>query len=252
MNCRQCGSPLTENDQFCKRCGTAVNVQSVSQSVNTQPQNNSMANENYGQSNYSNANQPTWTNSYGVQCPVPKKNDNTKFIIIGVIIVVLVAVIAIIIGMISSFGGNGNTDTPINNGTSNNGTSDINNSGNSGNTVTQTSFYKVNFNGFTVNIPDNLVYEQSGDVLVVGNEEDTWLAQIELIEGSYVQLKNNSGQMQQLLQKQGLTSSAAQIRNVGGVEFITLEVSSSGQNAIFAYAKANSMYVFAFTIFINC
>ena len=25
MNCKVCGSPITENDQFCKNCGAAVN-----------------------------------------------------------------------------------------------------------------------------------------------------------------------------------------------------------------------------------
>ena len=29
MNCKTCGSPLTENDQFCKTCGAAVNAQNA-------------------------------------------------------------------------------------------------------------------------------------------------------------------------------------------------------------------------------
>ena len=238
MNCRQCGFPLTENDQFCKNCGAAVMKQGESsQPVYTQNVNNGFNSNPNGES-------PMWTDSYGPQKEVQKKSDNTKLIVVGIIIVVLVVVIAIIIGMISSFNSGTNKGTS---GTNTTGTS-TSNGGTSGGVATQTSYYKVNFNGFTLSIPDSLVYEQYDDVLVVGNEEDTWIAQVELFEGSYAQLKNNMDQMQTFLQQQGMTSSKAQLKTLGGVEFITLEVNSEGYNAIFAYAKANSMYTFAFTV----
>ncbi len=40
--------------------------------------------------------------------------------------------------------------------------------------------YKVSFKGFSFNIPDNLVYEEDSGILMIGDEEGTWVAQIEI------------------------------------------------------------------------
>lgn len=239
MNCKKCGSPLAENDQFCKNCGATVNAQEE-QSVSQQPMNpkpeqvqQPMNNQAYQQPNYSNNGQPAWQNGYN---PTPnfqqqKPNSNVKYIVIGVVVVV-----AIFAGMFifNSLGNNG-------------GTSYSGGSGSSSVTKTSNKSYKVNFKGFTFTIPDNLVYEEDDGVLLIGDEDGTWVTQLELEQGSFSQLKANKNQLQAMMQQNGYTCTAAVEKTLGGIDFITMEISASGQKAIAALAKANAMYFIGVT-----
>lgn len=252
MNCKKCGSPLTENDQFCKSCGAAANETSAS-NMNTvgnnmnystptnnmsspvgQPMNSSI---NNGMNNSTN-NQPAWANSYNSQPTynqMPQKNNgNTKFIIIGIVIAVAIFAGIIIVGMFS-----GDNETSTGGSSSNGGSS----------SQVSKSTYNVKFKGFTFSIPDNLIYEEDNGVLMIGDELGTWAAQIELEQGSFAQLQANKSQLQSVMQQSGFTSSIAQEKTIGGVNFITLEISASGTNAIAALAKANSMYFIGVTAY---
>ena len=75
MNCKKCGSPLTENDQFCKNCGATVNAQEEQGGVQSQSQQSSQSdmmqqqpvnNQQYQQpqQNYGSNNSNGWQNSY--------------------------------------------------------------------------------------------------------------------------------------------------------------------------------------------
>ena len=55
------------------------------------------------------------------------------------------------------------------------------------------------------------------------------------------------GKLQAMMQQNGYTCSAAVEKTLGGVNFITMEVSISGQKAIAALAKANAMYFIGIT-----
>lgn len=246
MNCKKCGFQLTVNDQFCKNCGTPVDNTSVQnnnvglgsqqtqtymrpamqqQSVSQQPMNNY---------NGHTMQQPSWTSGYNAQ-PInqPSKNSNTKFIIIGIIVAV---VIVGIIVAVSVFGSNKSNNSGPNNG----GSSVVNNSN---------SNYTVKFNGFTFKIPTNLVYETKSDAILLGDEGDTWAAAIEVIEGSYSQILSKKSQLQGVYQSSGYTSSAAVEKTIGGMPFITLEVSKDGTNSLLGLTKANSMNLFGITIY---
>ena len=168
------------------------------------------------------------------QAPIQKNNGNTKFVVIGIIIAVVIFVGIIIIGSFS-----GDNDNSLNGGLTNGTDNDS--------SQTSKSTYMVKFKGFTFNIPNNLVYEESDGMLLIGDDLGTWMAQIELEQGNFTQLKSNKGQLQALMQQSGVTGSAAQEKTLGGVDFITLEISSSGQKAIVALAKANSMYFVGIT-----
>lgn len=246
MNCKRCGYVLTDNDQFCKNCGAAV--------YNTSAQNNNVGLGNSQTQNYTQSNmqqqsisqqsmnnysqpamqQPNWASGYNGQ-PINQipKNNNTKFIIIGIIVAV---VIVGVIVAISVFGSNKSN----NSGTNNGGSSVVNNSN---------SNYTVRFNGFTFKVPTNLVYEAQTDALILADEEGTWVASIEVIEGSYSQVLSRKSQLQSLYQSMGYTSSVAVEKTIGGMPFITLEISKSGVNALLGVAKANSMNLFGITVY---
>lgn len=248
MNCKKCGSLITENDQFCKNCGESVNSQPTNQGIQQvvgqtpanyvqQPMNmhqpvNNMQPMNMQQpmSNYNNIPvnmQPTNT----MQQPT-KSSGAGKYIAIGLAMVVIVAV-AFIAGM------------AINNGES----KQLSNGGKTEVAQQSRSNYKVNFEGFTLEIPDNLVYEEKNGTLLIENESGTWMASLIIKQANFAQLQANKGQLQATMQRVGYTSSAATEKKLGGVNFITLELSTSGQNALAAMAKVNSMNVFCITAY---
>lgn len=256
MNCKNCGFQLSENDLFCKNCGTPVNNQSVQNnndnlnnqntayaqpSINPNIQNPNVAPNNqnlYGANmvNQQNAQQqPSWMNSYNMQ-PIKdtSKNDTAKFIIIGIVIAILIVGVIVAINIFNSKKTN---NSEVNGGNATSNTTNVN----------KKSTYSVNFEGFKFSIPDNLVYEKENGVLLIGNEEGTWLTQLEIGQGSYESLKSNKNQLQSSMQQNGYNCTAVIEKTFGGVNFLSMEASFSGQNMIIALAKANSMYFMGIT-----
>ena len=256
MNCKKCGSLLTENDQFRKNCGASVIAQeeqnNVQQSVNNQadlmqqtvnnqpdltqhPMNIAQPINNM-QQNYSNSNQNSWQNNYN---PTPnyqqqKPNSNGKFIGIGIAVVVVI--VGIIFGM--KFFGNGGNN---NYSGGNSGGSEISNNTN--------STYSVRFKGFTFKIPTNLIYNTDSDTLYIGDEADTWQAAIVVVSGSFNQLQSNKNNLITVYQQAGYGAANVNQKTYGGLDFITIELTHSGQKAILGFAKANSMYLFGATTY---
>lgn len=154
-------------------------------------------------------------------------NNNMKFIILGVAIVAAVFIIIVVVSVVlgGDKGLSSKEDGKISETASN-------------------SSYKVKYKNFELSIPDNMIYEVGTDSILIGDESDTWAAMVEIGEGSYSSMKANKAQLATLLQQNGYTASAAQEKKLGGVEYITTEVSYSGEQRIIAYSRVNSMNLF--------
>jgi len=277
MNCKRCGTLITDGDQFCKGCGALVSEMGENQTIPEIQKPDMMASSNQnewpnltqpvGQTPIENnmqhvaAEQPIWqpvqnnaqqsnfeqpvsqmpfqNNTQHVDARQPVNNgynqNNKKAnklipIIIGIVAVVVFGAICIFAGK-TLFSSKGAEDKD-------------------GEVVAQTSnTYKVTFNNFTFDVPDDLVYELATDSLLVGDQAGTWAAYIEVAEGNYTQFLSKKSQLQSVYQKAGYTSSAANERKVNGTSYVTLELLSSGQKSIIAFTKANSKYVFGITAY---
>ena len=245
MNCRKCGAILAENDQFCKNCGETVNSQFNSVAGQTPINlysngiNQSMNNSNIQSSpnSYSqqpiNTNQQSWANynnapMYNNQ-PVNKPSGNGKYIAIGLAAVIVIFAIIFIVIMVV----NKDDNSSLNSDESSNDTQ-----------TPSKSNYKVILKEFTFEIPDNMIYQyvENNDALAISDEEVTWKANLLLKLVSFAQVKANKGNLQAVALQLGYTASIPSEKKLGGVEFITMEISLNKQNALMAYAKANSMY----------
>jgi len=97
--------------------------------------------------------------------------------------------------------------------------------------------YKINFDEFTFNISDDLTYSINDNKLAIADKNITWRLEMVIVEASYNQLKENMSQLQNYFQKNGFMSKPAEIKNLDGVEYLTIELSSDGTNLLGAYTK---------------
>ena len=241
MNCKNCGFQLNENDQFCKNCGTPVNnasVQNNNEGLNTQSEQSNLQPNVMQQPINNNSQpvspqQPSWANSYNAQPTnqainqAPINSGNGKFIAIGVTVAIII--VGIILGV------------NIYNGSKNNGTSPI--------VSNNTPTYSVKFNGFTFKIPTSLVYETRTDSIVVGDEKGTWAAVIEVFEGSYSETVASMNEIQAYYKSLGYTSSAVGEKTIGGMSYVTMELSQNSTNMVVGITRANAMTLFGVTAY---
>ena len=245
MNCSKCGINLGENDAFCPRCGTPVQkLEGTNANINNEgmnynyerPMNQQLNGQNYGQPNI-----------YSAQQGNIKSNGNAikTCVIIIIIVAILVAVGFVVNSIVSAL--NKNNNTPVSSGTS----TPSDNSG----TVTQvantqkTSTYKVNYAGFKLYIPDDLMYEldNTNNAINIGDPIASWVAQLSIQELPYQQLKQNrsylSSYFAEFLSSYNGKISNTTVETIDGVEFILMEVDVAGTHEIIAISGLNSMYV---------
>ena len=229
MNCRKCGSELFEGDAFCPNCGEPVKA-------NIQAEKNIGGREEREQ--YYN-------------------NTQSKGINLVVLILIIVLVIALIGGIIFAIVKLTSKDTDnTNNVVNTNTVSDTSNTtvsnvnypnGQVGNNV---SFYKVKYNNFTLSIPDNMQYYLNTDCLSIANEEETWIAQLYITEGSFTNLKSRISSLQSYFIQEGFTVvKNTELKNINGQEVITTGLSKQQENGLLSYHRLNSMYVGASIIY---
>lgn len=270
MKCNNCGADLGANDVFCSNCGTPVqkestksndqneNMYTYERNVNQQQQQKPI-NQNYGQAN-----------NYGQPYQKTKNAGDIVKICIGTLvgIIILAAIVFIIYSVMSALDKK-NNDADISNNPTSTSSSTINNnssavttpiSNNQSSAVTtsvsnnKSSSYKVNYAGFKLYIPDNLIYEMdyTNDAVLIGDAERTWITQFLIKQGSFEQLKKNKNQLRTYLLQEFSAYNAnvkdATIETIGGVEFILLECEAAGEKMLIGYAGLNSMYSACFTM----
>ena len=191
-------------------------------------------------SNYPNNNLNNTQNGYystpNYQQQKPNKSNNTSTYVIIAVAIAIIAVGAI-------FG------TRLLSNKNNNNSNNNNSSGGSEVINKQQSTYTVKFKGFTFKIPTNLIYQNNETALVVGDEASTWQTAIEVVSGSYSQLATNKSNLIPAYQQIGFSANNVNQKTYGGLDFITIELSKGGTNALLAFTKANSMNIFGATTY---
>ena len=210
-----------------------------------QIENNQSLNEfvpNNNTSNYPNNNLNNTQNGYystpNYQQQKPNKSNSTSTYVIIAVAIAILAVGAI-------FG----TRLLSNKNNNNNNSNNNNSSGGSEVINKQQSTYTVRFKGFTFKIPTNLIYQNNETALVVGDEASTWETAIEVVSGSYSQLVTNKSNLIPAYQQIGFSANNLNQKTYGGLDFITIELSKGGTNALLALTKANSMNIFVATTY---
>lgn len=274
--CKNCGTPVNDNSavqnqnmmnngkMYSNVTSNPVNVDMANNmganNVNSVPNSQGVANNslngnisnqqmNYG--NYMNTAMPNnmpnqnQVSTNGVVNDADKKKKTMLIAgIAGAIVVVVLAVILTTNNIKNSDkNNNAGNNSGNNNGSEVNNGSGTNNGGS--NTVvptpSSTSTYKVKYANFTFNIPDNMLYQVTDSELMLGDEDETWVAELVISDGSFNKLKSNMGQLQGLFNQNGFDAKPAELKNIGTSEFITLEMLNGGINYLSAYTKMNSM-----------
>lgn len=258
MNCKSCGAPLVDGDQFCKNCGAPVDNAGVQpndtmndvggfgaqdtnmagiDNINTM---NSMNDQNMysGQPMYE---QPMTNNmgSYDQPSMPPKQSGgNTKFIIVAIVaIVAICATIFLAMTMNKS-----NSESSSDNSGGDTAVVPANNGGGS-----EESTYSAKIGDFTVKVPTDVLSENSGKKLVIGDSK-TWAATIQVLPANFAALKANKSQLPSKLQSMGYTAKNLKDDSYDGYNMITVEVSNGTVTEILAYSQANASNVFGLEV----
>lgn len=274
--CKNCGTPVNDNsavqnqnmmnngkmysnvtsnpvnvDMTNNMGANNVNSVSNSQGVANNSLNGNISNQQMNYGNYMNTAMP---NNMPNQNPVSTNgvvNDADKkkktILIAGIAGAIVVVVLAVILTTNNIKNSDKNNNAGNNSG--NNNGSEVNNGSGTNNggsntvvpTPSSTSTYKVKYANFTFNIPDNMVYQVTDSELMLGDEDETWVAELVISDGSFNKLKSNMGQLQGLFNQNGFDAKPAELKNIGTSEFITLEMLNGGINYLSAYTKINSM-----------
>lgn len=209
MNCKKCGNPLLESDQFCKNCGAPVNeINAQNQFYGMQqPINNGIIEEQM--------------NNYNSQSTDDKniKNNNKKtlLMILGLIIIVAVILIIVLVG-------------------------------NNNNNSNKNSNYEVEFREFLFKIPVNLTYLAETDHMVLINKEKTQKINIQVIEGNYNDFSAKKDLLKDMYESINYNCKI-ELKTIEGINFTILELTKDDTNGLYVITEANSTNLFGITIY---
>ena len=272
MNCRKCGANIGENDMFCPSCGTPV--KKANENINGENKGENLFTyerqvnhqDNYNQPSYNQAQQNQQSygaqNNYGQQNQKNKDSGDIVKVVAGTIIAlaVLAAIVFIIYSVISANNKNkkdiNNNQVVFDNPSTTTGTGSSTDYTGTATTVSnqKNTSYKVNYLGFKLYIPDDLIYEMdyTNDGIVIGDAMQTWIAEFIIKQASYQMVKQNKNIMVQYFNEHfagyNPKISEARVETIDGVEFVTIETEAAGQSMLIGYASLNSMYTLCFNL----
>ncbi len=240
MNCIKCGANLGENDVFCSKCGTRVQK---AEGYNTNIENEGM-NYNYERS----INQQSNVYSQQYRNNTSNKDTVKVCVIILIIVVILVAVCFGFYSVISILNKKNKMQEASGTTTSSKTQSEDLTSTSQVSNTQKTSTYKVNYAGFKLYIPDDLIYEfnTTNDAINIGDALSSWLARLTIQKLPFQQLKQNRSYIRSNLEEY-LSSYNASVSNptletIDGIEFILFEIDLAGTHELLAVSGLNSMY----------
>lgn len=236
MNCKKCGFPLDNNDQFCKSCGEPVKESEIK--IEEIGEIEILGGEEPSIS------EPIITESIdSIESPLEKelikpkkektepKKDNTiirKIIILVIFLIILIGVLVLVKNNISK-----EKKTNIDNSSMNSN---------------NTTVYRISYGGFTFSIPEDLIYETKNNVLLIADVRGSWVAQLEIQPGSYSKLRTNKNKLPGVIEKYGYISKAVNEKKAANQEYIVLEVDANGSNQLIALANIHPNYFAGITI----
>ncbi len=232
MICKNCGREV--NGPFCTSCGTPVDTNTPNMNATTTPvaptpvMNQvpqtpvmNQVNPNMG-NQMPQYNQPMYTTPY----TAPKKNNTGLIIAIVVVAVVLLGIVGI---SMASHGDDSEVTT-----------------NESGEKVSEG--VSITVDGYTYKVPSRYTAKESNGRLQLTSKDNVDLALIDIVDGDFNNIRNNQTYIKNYLTTSGYTVLNIGNRVVGGMDFVTIEVSQNGQKMLMGYAKFNSSKVFLVTV----
>lgn len=170
-----------------------------------------------------------------VNGPIQNNNSNGG----SKLTIVLVVIIVLLVGVVGYFLLNkNNTPTPSGDNENNNPATP---------TTTKVQTYKINYSGYTFEIPNNYTYKTTTDGFTIVDDAETVAGFGSIVDGSYSVLKSRHAAFKTRL------ATAYTITNDGyktydGREYMVFEVVSNGQNVILALTKLDEVKTLSLSI----
>lgn len=103
------------------------------------------------------------------------------------------------------------------------------------------------FGNIKVDIPNGIGYSVENEVLTLTAPNGSWFAKIGVIDGSYETLKKNKAMLKESILASSDSAKDAEVKEIGNVEYVTIEFGSSGTNYLGAYSKIDSNKIMTMT-----
>ena len=244
MFCKNCGATLGDNEAFCKNCGAPVVseapvaeqpvVEEPVQQPMQQPVQQSVQQQVPPQQNY--------------QQQAPKKNNTALIICLAIAAFMLVVFIvgAIVISSIVIEASEAVKDTkdevtevitPKDDSSSKTPSA-------SKTSTKKANTYKVTYGGYTFRVPDDVVSFEEEGLLALTDEDETWVAMLQVEDASFAKVKANVNSLSDSYASEGFVVDSTDTKTIEDVEFVILNMEYTGTKMTFAICKASAGKVF--------